>query len=300
MLVLGGLSLVTTGQSPAQAQDFGTVRPLTQILDNREGSPWSAVRLAAAAEAEHNLGPKHRNIPTAVPFYAVFEGPFIPAANTTRLALHTDDGSNLYIDGVLVHQRLGLGQNLSNLDITLYAIDVELEAGRSYDIRLEYSNVYHFGPTDVDGATLFAYTYDPNQDRPFSVWRAGNPINCGGMRWPFAGATIKAGTVGKLSAFLATDFDQRDTTFEGVTETQVLSDPCSYTWEVSGGTLAKNKGQGVDWLAPATPGTYTIRLRVDDQWMANQPTYEGGQRLDPFRSFNDAPQLYSVTVNVTP
>lgn len=301
LLVLIGAGISSTTFAQAQTlPNFGIARPLEDVLDNMEGAPWSAVNMAAKQQAQGTLGPKHRNIPASLPFYAAFEGTFIPAASTTRLAVFSDDGCNVYLDGLLVHSALNRGQHLPAINQSLHPIAEELVAGRPYQVRVEYSNIIYSGTTDADGATLFAYTYDENQDRPFAEWRAGNPINCGGMRWPRAGSSIQAGTEGKLSAFLATDFDQRDVTFEGETRTLVLSDPCSYTWEASGGSFkgGRNTGQAVTWIAPTQTGTYTLRLRVDDQNMANQPTYESGQRVDVPRSFNDAPLLFSVTVNV--
>jgi hypothetical protein len=239
-----------------------------------------------------------------VPFYAAFQGSFIPAANGTRLAIFSDDGCNVYINGVLVHGALNRGQHLPALDQSLHPIAAELVAGQSYTIRVEYSNTIYQGTTDADGVTLFAYSHDTNPERPYAVWRAGNPISCGGIRWPPPGgnANIRAGAEGHVSAFLATDFDQRDLTLAGVTTTGVYSDPCSYVWQVSGGSFknGKNKGQSVVWIAPTTPGTYTISLRVDDQNQANQPSYEAGQRDDALRGYDDQPLLFTVSVNVLP
>lgn len=295
-------SELAQAQTAPPAPNFGTGRPLVDVLENMEGLPWSAVRLAAQQQAEATLGPKYRNIPAQTPFYAAFQGTFIPASNDTRLAMFSDDGCNVYLDGVLVLGNLDRGQHLPALDQSLQFIDQELVAGQSYDVRIEYSNTIYGGNTDADGATLFAYTYDVNQDRPYALWRAGNPLRCGGIRWPFAGATIRAGAEGNLSAFLATDYDQRDVTIEGATTSGVYSDPCSYVWEASGGSFkgGKNSGQGVVWIAPTAPGTYTVRLRVDDQNRANQPTYEDGLRDDAARGYNDEPLLFSTSINVLP
>ena len=184
------------GNTTALAQgapNFGAPRALDDVLENMEGAPWSAVSLAASQQATVTLGPKHRNIPLATPFYAAFEGSFIPAADSTRLAIFSDDGCNVWIDGELVLNRLNLGQHLPNLAQSLRPLDYEMNAGVSYAIRIEYSNTLFTGTTDADGATLFAYTYDENQNRPYVEWRAGNPINCAGIRWPYSGATIAPG-----------------------------------------------------------------------------------------------------------
>lgn len=296
--LLGAASRVHAQTTPNPHVVGGDVRPLSQVLDNREGMPFSVVQLAARDQAA-SLGPKHRNIPSFLPYYVSFEGQFIPAANTTRLAIFSDDGADVYLDGVLVFQGLGLGQHLPSLEQSLHRIEEELVAGRSYNVRVDYSNIIYGGSTDADGATLFAYTTDGNDTRPVGQWRAGNPISSGGIRWPSASMKIRAGTVGKLSAFLGTDFDQRDVMINGQTSTQVLSDPCSYSWSANAGTFPKGQsGQAVDWIAPTTPGTYTLVLVVDDQNQTNQPGYEGGARGDAARSFNDEPQKFSVTIEV--
>lgn len=304
-LLLGVVAVgaVTSFAPVAQAQtspNFGAVRPLTDVLENMEGAPWSAVRMQATQQSDITLGPKHRNIPVSVPFYAAFEGTFIPVADSTRLAMFSDDGCNITINGARVLSRLDSGQHLPALDQSLRALDYEFAAGQSYFVRIEYSNIFFNGSADADGATLFAYTYEINQDRPYAEWRVGNPISASGIRWPFAGATIAPGGEGHVSAFLATDFDQRDATIEGAIYSGVYSDPCTYVWECSGGSFKNgvNTGQAVIWIAPTLHGTYSIRLTVDDQNMANQPVYENGIRSDAVRSFNDEPLVFTAQVSV--
>ena len=294
---------LTAATSPAWAQtapNFGAVRPLSDVLENMEGAPWSAVRLRAIQQSDTTLGPMHRNIPVSVPFYAAFEGTFIPLADDTRLAIFSDDGCSIYINGERIWNRLDRGQHLPQLDQSLHALDYDFSAGQSYLVRIEYSNTWFNGNTDADGATLFAYTYEINQERPYVEWRVGNPISASGIRWPFAGATIVPGGEGHVSAFLATDFDQRDATIEGAIHSGVYSDPCTYVWECSGGSFKNgvNTGQAVVWLAPTLSGTYTIRLTVDDQNLANQPAHENGIRSDIARSFNDEPLVFTAQVSV--
>ena len=303
MILAALVGALTAATPPAWAQgapDFGPVRPLSDVLENMEGAPWSAVQMQASQEATITLGPKHRNIPDHLTFYAAFEGTFVPASDDTRLAIFSDDGCNVYIDGQLIWSRLDRGQHLPNLAQSLHPLDFEMEAGRSYDVRVEYSNTIFTGTTDADGATLFAYTYDENGDRPYVEWRAGSPISCSGIRWPGAGATIAPGGEGHVSAFLATDFDQRDATIEGAMTTGVYSDPCSYHWECSAGSFKNgvDSGQAVVWIAPTLLGTYTLRLVVDDQNQANQPTYENGVRNDAARGYNDEPLTFSAQVTV--
>lgn len=298
--LLSGACAVAAPPAWAQtAHDFGPVRPLSDVLENMEGAPWSAVRSLAQQQSAIAFGPNYRNFPATVPYYAAFEGDFIPASDDTRLAIFSDDGCDVTINGQRVFNRLDRTQGLSDLTKSLSPLNYEFKAGQSYAIRIEYSNIIPV-IVDADGATLFAYTYDENQDRPYVEWRAGNPISCAGIRWPGANATIAPGGEGHVSAFLATDFDQRDATIEGVMTTGVYSDPCSYHWECSAGSFKNgvNTGEAVVWIAPTLAGTYTIHLTVDDQNMANQPTYENGARDDAARGYNDEPLTFSAQVTV--
>lgn len=307
VLLSAGLSAATAPAHAQTAPNFGTVRPLSHVLENMEGAPWSAVRSQAIQQAAITLGPKHRNIPVSLPFYAAFEGNFIPLADSTRLAIFSDDGCSVYINGQRIWNRLDRGQHLPQLDQSLHALDYEFQAGQSYAVRVEYSNTWFNGSSDADGATLFAYTYDDNQNRPYVEWRVGNPINTSGIRsihWPGAGNVSAApqNTETTLSAFLATDYDQRDATIEGVVQSGVYSDPCSYTWTATGGSFKNgvNTGQTVKWITPNTLGTYTLTLVVDDQNKANQPVYENGIRSGKVNptSFDDDPRTFTLQVTV--
>ena len=305
-----GLSAIALSLSalPVQAQtapNFGTARPLSDVLENMEGTPWSAVRSQAAQQAAVTLGPKHRNIPVALPFYAAFEGNFIPLANSTRLAIFSDDGCSVYVNGERIWNRMDRGQHLPELNQSLHALDYEFQAGQTYFVRIEYSNTWFHGNADADGATLFAYTYDDNQNRPFVEWRVGTPINTSGIRsihWPGAGNLAPRNTETTVSAFLATDYDQRDATIEGQVHSGVYSDPCSYTWQASGGSFKNgiNTGQSVKWITPSAPGTYTLTLVVDDQNKANQPVYENGIRSGQVNpaSFDDDARTFTLQVTV--
>lgn len=103
----------------------------------------------------------------------VFEGCFIAAKDDTKLAIFSDDGVDLYIDGELVHKKLTVGQHLPNLTQSFHVvttkdsdkIEFTFKQDQSYRIRIEFKNmIYNIDPNDkdnidfdVDGATLFAY-----------------------------------------------------------------------------------------------------------------------------------------------
>lgn len=154
LCLLCGLMLSTA----ASAQ---TARPLSEVLVNMQGSSWSDVQDRAAWDGA-NDGPLYPSAPANVPAYEVFEGDWTPGANAA-LAVFSDDGVDLYIDGAKVHSRKGQGQALPNLSQSLHRISYQFEAGRTYRLRLEYSNTVYQGTSDIDGASIFAFTDDPNQ-----------------------------------------------------------------------------------------------------------------------------------------
>lgn len=131
----GSAPVVLAPSSPfcparAQAQtiptppNFGADRPLMGVLENIEGLPLSAVRMVAAQQADATHGPKYRNIPTQLPFYAAFDGSFTPTRDDTRLAIFSDDGCNVFLDGVRIVNNLGRGQHLPKLDESLHLIGI--------------------------------------------------------------------------------------------------------------------------------------------------------------------------------
>lgn len=166
-----------------------------------------------------------------------------------------------------------------------------LDSGVSYDFR--YVAVAYGGSTPGAAGTVLVPT-------AAITWGPGRPISCGGIHYPATGQTIPAGQSGRLSAYLATDWDDRAMTVNGATTVEEFSDPCSYTWTATGGSFENgiNTGQSPVWVAPTTPGTYTITLTVDDQNAANQPANQGGNRDDVARGYNDDPLHFSVIITV--
>jgi fibronectin type 3 domain-containing protein len=157
------------------------------------------------------------------------------------------------------------------------------------------------------------YTAGPSASVPIgsaqTSWLANEPINCGGIRWPApdgGAATIAPGATGRLSAYLATDWDLFVVGANGqALEEHKVSDPCSYTWSAtfSDGTPAGsfpsgNSGQSAVWIAPQTAGEVTIKLTVDDQNAGNIGSADLGTRNDATRGYDDAPQTFSVVVDV--
>ena len=135
---------------------------------------------------------------------------------------------------------------------------------------------------------------------PTSLWSSGEPISCFGIRSPAQFDIVAGGSAVRLMSYVATDWDERIDTTGAFAEMKRHSDPCSYTWNASAGSFAsgQNVGQAVKWIAPTTPGTYTLTLVVDDANNFNTKLGDGGTRDDAAHGFNDAPQTFTVNVTV--
>lgn len=131
LLILASACLASS--VPASAES------LNSILVNMQGYSYSYVQDQAAWQAE-NDSPAYSSAPTDTPAYETFTGSFTPTDANIGLAIFSDDGCDVYIKGEKVHSMKGQGQHLPDLSQSLHKIDFVLEAGKSYDIKVEYSN----------------------------------------------------------------------------------------------------------------------------------------------------------------
>lgn len=137
--------LLTTELSLATAQP----QPLNRILVDIQNRGWNEVL---------NWGHDQELLQGSVKLEEkIFEGSFTATSDTTKFAIFSDDGCNIFIDGQNVHGKKGAGQALPKLGQSLHRIDFEFNEGQTYQIRVEYSNISYTGQGDIDGVTLFAY-----------------------------------------------------------------------------------------------------------------------------------------------
>ncbi len=129
---------------------------LDDVLLNLGPATEADVRIIAAGQANDPAGPKY---PSVAVEQRTFTGLFTPASVTTQLAIFSDDGCDVSVDGTKIHSRLSQGQALPDLGQSFHLVTPSQpwEAGRSYLIRVEYSNTVYQGLTDIDGATLFVF-----------------------------------------------------------------------------------------------------------------------------------------------
>ncbi len=121
------------------------------------------VKSEAAYEAIN--GPVYSNSPdpATLPFHATLTGTVTVDATTAKLAIFSDDGCDVLVDGVKVWSAKDAPQALPDLPSSLHELPVTLTAG-THTVEIDYSNVIYYvadpttgQPVDIDGCTLFQY-----------------------------------------------------------------------------------------------------------------------------------------------
>lgn len=90
-----------------------------------------------------------------------FNGAFTPPAGQSgelllyTLAIHSDDGVDVTVDGNQVHGAFGKDQALENSGSSFKVLDIVLVGGEPTNISVKYSNTIYNGENDIDGCTLY-------------------------------------------------------------------------------------------------------------------------------------------------
>jgi len=145
-----------------------TSRPLAQILVNLEDAGIEQAKEIAAQQAKQqwmiDRGPNYKSSPAAennnpavLTDEVVFEGIFCPASESTRVAIFSDDGCDVFIDDRLVLNNFKKGQHLPSLKESFVVINFDWKRGRDYRVKVHYSNTIFTGKADIDGCTLFTF-----------------------------------------------------------------------------------------------------------------------------------------------
>lgn len=132
-------------------------------LEAMPGKTLADVKSRAATES--TAGPVWGNAPAPkdVPVHQTFRGAVTADASMTKLAIFSDDGCDVYVDGTLVWSAKDKGQALPDLPNSLHELPVALTPG-DHSVQIDYSNVIYtvadaskgIAP-DIDGCTLFQY-----------------------------------------------------------------------------------------------------------------------------------------------
>ena len=157
LLLLAGTALAPVAQAYTATGDL-----LKVLQPEVPGSTWDTVVTDATAESTPAAGNNG-----GTPIYhstkleeSSFEGDFTADINMTSLAIFSDDGCDVTIDGVKVWAGKDQGQTLEVLSLSLHKLPITLNPGQTYHIKIDYSNIYYTGDGDIDGVTLFTWA-DP-------------------------------------------------------------------------------------------------------------------------------------------
>ena len=129
-----------------------TPLPVSSIFNNKGELGLESVRNTAQAQS------------TATPYYKsnsvetrTYEGYFKAASSSSKLAILSDDGSSVWVNGQQILGRAGQGQGFENFDSTFSLLSQSFAAGQIYHVKVRYTNTSHLSDADVDGVSLWAY-----------------------------------------------------------------------------------------------------------------------------------------------
>lgn len=123
--------------------------------------------------------------------FRFFRGIFTPNSSSSKLAVHSDDGSTMSIDGSSPNPDL-LGTDTHFLQSSsLVLLTNSFVAGQDYCVEISYSNHLHTAG-DKDGVTLYAYD-GGGTVRTGLLLRATNDAVCVGGTMTL---TVSCGTTG--------------------------------------------------------------------------------------------------------
>lgn len=174
-LLLGGVALSSVAQAYTATGNL-------PVQSEPSGSTWATVVADATAQSTPATPPGSSNPSSGgTPIYhstqleeTTLEGDFTADINTTELAIFSDDGSDVTIDGNKVWSAKDQGQALPDISNSLHKLPITLNPGQKYHIKIDYSNVIYTGNGDIDGVTLFAWSDPPTVTADTSGITASN------------------------------------------------------------------------------------------------------------------------------
>jgi len=142
-----GLASRALAQAPTP-----TPSALSAIFSNKGELGLGSVTNTARSQTTTTPNYKSNGLETRT-----FDGFFQAASNTSKLAILSDDGSSVSVDGRQILNRAGQGQGFENFDSCFAPLTYSFTAGQTYHITVQYTNTVHLGDADVDGVSLWAY-----------------------------------------------------------------------------------------------------------------------------------------------
>ena len=283
-------SITVTGLPANTTMQFWWVaRGVPGVVGKTSGPPTSATLGAPTLD----LKPVFRNLTeTSV---EVVTGRVLYWNSNLSLQMKLSGAPTSTYQNVATNLQLNPSQYTDNpVQDTVTSIS-DLTPGQSYDFR-------YVAPAFNNGADIVGPTVTIVMPTATTTWSPGAPIACPGIRYPQPGLTIRGGTIGKLNAGAAVDWDLMTRTINGWSTSRAETDTCIYTWSASAGSFPDgNMGDTVRWQAPLnSSSTVTFTLTVSDQGNRNKGVAEVGNRGDTTHGAIDAPLHFTTTIQVVP
>jgi hypothetical protein len=110
------------------------------------------------------------------------------------MAIFSDDGCDITMDGVKIHARANAPQALPSLADSFRVLRVQIPPGQKVSLTVDYTNVRYTGSSDIDGCALFVF-YSPfelrdikdhqntSDDEIISPWDKNFPIANDNIAW---------------------------------------------------------------------------------------------------------------------
>ena len=160
------IGMALPGQLPSLFGQ-GVATLIHDVSDMADGSVTQARLEAQRQAASGDLAYRSYTKGDPSSFSGKYTPPELPDEKKGRfvygLALFSDDGCNVTVNGSLIHQRMGQGQHLPNIGDSFHVLKTALAPGEPIDITVDYSNIIYDddpdspGYPDIDGCTLFLY-----------------------------------------------------------------------------------------------------------------------------------------------
>src|SRR5437867_2050718 len=211
-----------------------------------------------------------------------FQGVWIPSAGTSKLATHSDDGSDVIINGNTVWSKKGVGTSLTNEDSIKEFTGPDTNgtafvSGQEYCVTINYSNMMHTAG-DKDGVTLYAYD-GGGSVRTGLIISGGNDAVCVGNTLGFTASCGTANYGWKSSAPSIASVSQSGGDHAMATITGLASGSVSITATDSFGTsFTTNIYVVKPGISPAFPHEL---LGADQHFRPDQFRWHGCRDVEP-------------------
>jgi hypothetical protein len=115
-----------------------------------------------------SAGPVSPMSSTGTRFY---RGAFSPGSTNARLAIRSDDGSDVSVNGVKIVSKKGTGTHWEDLASSLTVLDYAFTNAGEYCVEIDYENLA-FTAGDTDGVSLYAFDGGGSVRDGIAVWGA--------------------------------------------------------------------------------------------------------------------------------